>query len=64
MVDSVVGHRGRSAHPTRSQPVGDDRFRQQIEEKYGIKRGRIQRGMRRKRMEDVVNKQSLCLHLD
>ena len=26
------------------QPIGDDRFRQQIEEKYGIKLGKIKRG--------------------
>ena len=26
------------------QPVGDDRFRIEIEEKYGIKRGQISRG--------------------
>jgi len=31
-----------------SQPIGDDRFRQQIEEKYGVKLGRTERGRPRK----------------
>ena len=39
-----------------SQPVGDDRFRQMIEEKYGIKLGRSERGRPRKDMGEVVNK--------
>ena len=34
------------------QPVGDDRFRDQIETKYGIKLGQMKRGRPRKRQED------------
>ena len=36
-----------------SQPVGDDRFRQQIEEQYGIKLGQAKRGRPKKRKDGV-----------
>ncbi|MDH5650958.1 MAG: transposase [Gammaproteobacteria bacterium] len=39
-----------------SQPVGDDRFRKQIEEKYGIKFGNMGRGRPRKQVDALVNK--------
>ncbi|MDT8405275.1 transposase [Sulfuriflexus sp.] len=34
------------------QPVGDDRFRQQIEKKYGIKLGQMKRGRPRKKKDE------------
>jgi len=37
------------------QPVGDDRFRAQIEKQYGIKLGRMQRGRPRKAVDELVN---------
>jgi putative transposase len=37
------------------QPVGDDRFRQQIEEKYGIKPGQMKRGRPRRKTDGLVN---------
>ena len=37
-------------------PVGDDRFRQQIEEKYGIKLGQMRRGRPRQNASEVVKK--------
>jgi putative transposase len=36
------------------QPVGDDRFRQQIEKKYGIKLGQAKRGRPRKMKDEEV----------
>jgi putative transposase len=36
------------------QPVGDDRFRQQIEERYGIKPGQMKRGRPKKNLNEVV----------
>lgn len=36
------------------QPVGDDRFRQQIEEKYGISLGQIKRGRPRRKENELV----------
>ena len=36
------------------QPVSDDRFRQQIEEKYGIKQGQMKRGRPRKKTDELV----------
>jgi len=36
------------------QPVGDDRFRQQIEEKYGIKLGQAKRGRPKKQKDEGV----------
>lgn len=36
-----------------SQPVGDDRFRQQIEQQYGIKLGQAKRGRPKKRKDGV-----------
>ena len=35
------------------QPVGDDRFRQQIEQQYGIKLGQMKRGRPVKLSETV-----------
>lgn len=37
------------------QPVGDDRFRNQIEQRYGIKLGRMARGRPKKKRTEVVN---------
>jgi putative transposase len=37
------------------QPVGNDRFREQIEKQYGIKLGKMQRGRPRKTEEDLPN---------
>lgn len=36
------------------QPVGDDRFRQPIEEKYGIRLGQMKRGRPRSKTEELV----------
>jgi putative transposase len=36
------------------QPVGDDRFRQQIEERYGLKLGQMKRGRPKKRSETLI----------
>ena len=38
-----------------SQPVGDERFRQQIEKQYGIKLGQMKRGRPQNEKVDVVN---------
>lgn len=38
-----------------SQPVGDDRFRQQIEQQYGIKLGQMRRGRPQSDKVEVVN---------
>ncbi len=35
------------------QPIGDDRFRQQIETKYGITLGQMQRGRPRKENHEL-----------
>lgn len=35
------------------QPVGDDRFRQQIEQRYGIKLGQMERGRPRKGSDEL-----------
>ena len=37
-----------------SHPVGDDRFKQEIERKYNIKIGQAKRGRPRKIEEDLV----------
>ena len=37
------------------QPIGDDRFRVQIEKRYGINLGRMKRGRPRKKAEELVN---------
>ena len=37
------------------QPVGDDRFRKQIEEKYGVKAGRMKRGRPYKTDDELLN---------
>jgi putative transposase len=37
------------------QPVGDDRFRRQIEDKYGVRLGQMRRGRPRKVAEELVN---------
>lgn len=42
----------KSAHY--SQPVGDDRFREQIEARYGIRLGQGKRGRPRKQLEELV----------
>jgi putative transposase len=36
------------------QPLGDDRFRQYIEEKYGFKLGQMKRGRPRKKKDELV----------
>lgn len=36
------------------QPIGDDRFRQQIEQRYGIKLGKMDRGRPRKEAEELL----------
>ena len=36
------------------QPVGHDRFREQIERKYGIKLGQMERGRPRREMEELL----------
>ena len=38
------------------QPVGDDRFREQIEERYGIKLGQMKRGRPKKESIEVIKK--------
>ncbi len=45
-------------HPSllNCQPVGDDRFREQIELKYGIRIGQMSRGRPRKSGEDELYK--------
>jgi putative transposase len=37
------------------QPVGNDRFRQQIEQKYGIRLGQMGRGRPRKKTNELLN---------
>ena len=37
------------------QPVGDDRFRRQIEDKYGLRLGQMRRGRPRKNARELVN---------
>lgn len=44
--EADLHHIRKAAHY--SQPIGDDRFRQQIEEKYGIKLGQAKRGRPKK----------------
>lgn len=36
------------------QPVGDDRFRRQIEERYGIKLGQMERGRPRREADELL----------
>jgi hypothetical protein len=36
------------------QPVGNDRFRREIEEKYGVKLGQLNRGRPKKNDSQVV----------
>jgi len=36
------------------QPIGDDRFKQQIEEKYGIKSGQMKHGRPRRKTDELV----------
>jgi len=36
------------------QPVGDDRFRQQIEQRYGVKLGQMERGRPRKVNDELL----------
>jgi putative transposase len=37
------------------QPKGDERFRQQIEQRYGIKLGQMDRGRPRKEADELLN---------
>jgi putative transposase len=46
-------HIRQSAHY--SQPVGDERFREQIEKNYGIKLGQTKRGRPKKTEDELVN---------